>query len=103
MFAKRASSIISSSILLDYKKKAIRRHGIRNEVLANISEVSHVKVKQMLDLKFQYSSQFRKKLMDFRFTMRIFPNHQSPGVILYMFLDLGFVNRWRMRKSTLVR
>lgn len=103
LFAKRASSIISSSILLDYKKKAIRRHGIRNEVLANIGEVSVSKVRQMLDLTFGYSSKFRKALMDFRFTMRLFPDHQSPGVILYMFIDLGFVSRWRMRKSTLIR
>ncbi|ODN01952.1 cGMP-dependent 3',5'-cyclic phosphodiesterase [Orchesella cincta] len=103
LFAKRAAAILSSAILLDYKKKAIRRHGIRNEVLANIGEVSFFKVKQLLDLKFQYSSSFRKKLEDFRFSMRIFPDHQSPGVILYLFMDLGFVNRWQMRKSTLIR
>ncbi|CAL8137479.1 unnamed protein product [Orchesella dallaii] len=103
LFAKRAAAILSSAILLDYKKKAIRRHGIRNEVLANIGEVSFFKVKQLLDLKFQYSSSFRKKLEDFRFSMRMFPDHQSPGVILYIFMDLGFVKRWQMRKSTLIR
>lgn len=103
LFARRAATILSSALLLDYKKKAIRRHGIRNEVLANIGEVSHFKVKQLLDLKFEYSNSFRRKLQDFTFSMRIFPDHQSPGVVLYLFLDLGFVQRWKIRKSTLIR
>jgi len=44
LFCKRVSCIVSSSVLLDYKKKAGQRSNITNEVLNNIKAVSYTYV-----------------------------------------------------------
>ncbi len=39
MFSKRVSAILTSSVMLDHRKRAVRRNDITNKVINNIKQV----------------------------------------------------------------